>query len=527
MTSSKRWKSVRAAQVVVAVASILVSGTIWYTFAGSRSSAGFEWVNHDVGNILYIGQHMLRGERLYADLAEANPPGIFFVAELVAAVARWTGFSPIALFHGLVVLLGLSGVALIQSLYARANRPVELVLSCCAFLLILSGGGSIGDRSLADSFGQREQLFALGFVPYLLWRISRQPLSKPAYFWSALVGWFASLKPHFAVLVVALELCCLPRDRATIRRVGPVLIAGAVLPYALLPLHSPNSLAALWNETIPLHTRGAYSYFNQPYALFLHSTQHLWVLAYAVAIIYFLWSGAQPSQTLLLVLCVLPGLAYALVVQQHKFWNYHAIVLIAVLVVFAYLVGAKLVVRLPRERSAPLFALLLGAVAVQNGFGLAELRALSKDWKNGLGVDARLVKIAPLLAGRQRVLYYSTSIAHMRLALLLGQRSVGHWNHEISYPSLVRDPDPQRRARSLERYCAEQRRLIAVEKPHAIVFHSARQGLTSAAEELLPLLVERCHVVPQEDYTRHAIAGISEATVFLRRSDERARDAKN
>jgi hypothetical protein len=152
---------------------------------------------------------------------------------------------------------------------------------------------------------------------------------------------------------------------------------------------------------------------------------------------------------------------------------------------------------------------------------------MTNDWKNGLGVDARFVKIAPLLAGRQRVLYYSTSIAHMRLAVLLGQRSVGHWNHEILYPSLVRDPDPQRRARSLERYCDEQRRLIAAEKPQAIVFHSARQGLTSAAQELLPLLVERCHVVPQQEYTRHAITGISEATVFLRRIDDRARDARD
>jgi hypothetical protein len=454
---------------------------------------------------------------LYADLAETNPPGIFFVGEGIAAIAGWLRVSQVHVFHTCVVLLAAFGVWLIQSSYARSGRAIELILSCGAFLLVLTGGGLPGEQGLTYSFGQREHLFALVFLPYLLWRLREQNLSVAIYVMCFLVGYLASLKPQFSILVVALELCCLPEDRVTIRRLAPVAAAGALLPYVLLLLHSPRSVASFWSETIPLHARGIYAYFDQPYSYFFGSRQQLAVIVYAASIGYFLWSGAELSPRTRRSIYVLLPLSYGLLLQQHKFWNYHAVPLFALLVVLGYQLGAALIARLPCERALPLFGLLLVAVAVQNWIGLSELRTMLQDWKEGAGVEARLNKIAPLLSGRRRVLYYSTSISHMRLALLLDQHTIGRWSHELTYPSLVRDSDAQRRARSLTRYCAEQRQLIAHQKPEAVVFHALRQGLQTPEQELQPLLVDRCRVLPEREYLKISPADVPEATVFLRR----------
>jgi len=517
MATGTRLTRVRAAQLIVALATAAVCTTTLHALLGSRSAAGFDWVNHDVANILYLGKRMLAGDRLYADLAETNPPAVFFVGEGMAVLSGWLRVSPVHLFHTCVVLLALFGVWVIQSIYARSTRAIELILSCEAFLLVLTGGGLPGEHGLTYSFGQREQLFALAFLPYLFWRLSEQGLGAVSDVMCFLVGYLASMKPQFAILVVALELCCLSEDRGTIRRVAPIAAAGALLPYVLLVLHSPLSVARLWTETIPLHTRGIYGYFDQPYAYFFGSPQQLAVIIYAASIGYFVWSGAELSPRVRRSIYVLLPLSYGLLLQQHKFWDYHAITLFALLVVLAYHLGAALIARLPSDRALPLFGLLSVAVAVQNWVGVAELRTMISGWKAGVGVDARLLKIAPLLAGRRRVLYYSTSISHMRLALLLDQHAIGRWSHELIYPSLVRDTDARRRERSLTRYCADQRQLIADQRPEAVVFHATGQGLRTPEQELQPLLVDRCHVLPEREYLRIAPADVPEATVFLRR----------
>ena len=513
----RRFTRIRAAQLAVALATSLVCAATLSALLGSRGRSGFVWVNHDVANILYLGKRILAGDRLYADLAEINPPGIFFVAEGITALAGWLRVSPVHVFHTCVVLLAVFGVWVIQCVYAHSSRASELTLSCAAFLLVLTGGGLPGEQGLTYSYGQREQWFALVFLPYLLWRPSGQGLGGASYVLCFFVGYLASLKPQFVILVVALELCCLPKDRVLLRRSAPVVAAGALLPYVLLVLHSPQSVVKFWTETIPLHTRGTYAYFDQPFGYFFGSRLQLAVLIYAAGIGYFLWSGAELSARARRSVYVLLPLSYGLLLQQHKFWEYHAIVLIALLVVLVYQLGAALIARLPSERAWPLFVLLSVALAVQNWISVSELRSMIGDWQQGLGVEARLLKIAPLFAGRRRVLYYSTSIAHMRLALLLDQRVIGRFSHELIYPSLVRDGDAQRRHRSLTRYCAEQKQLIESEKPEAVVFHALGQGLHGPEQELQPLLVEQCHVLSEREYREISTADVPEVSLFLRR----------
>ena len=59
-------------------------------------------LNHDVAAVLNFAERMLAGERLYADLIDVNPPLIFVLNLLPAAVGAWT---PLDAVQGLLVCL--------------------------------------------------------------------------------------------------------------------------------------------------------------------------------------------------------------------------------------------------------------------------------------------------------------------------------------------------------------------------------------------------------------------------------------
>ena len=72
-------------------------------------------LNHDVAAVLNFAERMLAGGRLYADLIDVNPPLIFVLNLLPAAIGAWT---PLDAVQGLLVCLlgflravGLAGAA--------------------------------------------------------------------------------------------------------------------------------------------------------------------------------------------------------------------------------------------------------------------------------------------------------------------------------------------------------------------------------------------------------------------------------
>src|SRR6478672_1428759 len=66
-------------------------------------------LNHDVAAVLNFAERMLAGERLYADLIDVNPPLVFVLNLLPAAIGAWT---PLDAVQGLLIsLLGLCAVS--------------------------------------------------------------------------------------------------------------------------------------------------------------------------------------------------------------------------------------------------------------------------------------------------------------------------------------------------------------------------------------------------------------------------------
>ena len=117
-------------------------------------------LNHDVAAVLNFAERMLAGGRLYADLIDVNPPLIFVLNLLPAAIGAWT---PLDAVQGLLVCL-LGFCALSAWLALRLGRPAAAPVEAACLgvalpLLTLAAG---------YDFGQREHLMAVAALPYLV-----------------------------------------------------------------------------------------------------------------------------------------------------------------------------------------------------------------------------------------------------------------------------------------------------------------------------------------------------------------------
>ncbi|HMA96777.1 MAG TPA: hypothetical protein VKP30_29025 [Polyangiaceae bacterium] len=213
----------------------------------------------------------------------------------------------------------------------------------------------------------------------------------------------------------------------------------------------------------------------------------------------------------------MPILGYFLVVQQHKFWDYHSIVVASLTLVLAAYLASLLLPRLPRDRRLAMLGLLATALLVALGSIFPVRGRLFQDWRSDSGEMAMVLKLARRFGEARNVLYYSTSIYHMRLAYSLDQRIVGKKCHDFDYPAIVRDRDQQRRSHRIQMFCEEQTKLVLRALPDAIVFLDTGQGLEGREQAEHSLLVEQCKVVPEQLYGHVPLPGISQVHLYYLR----------
>lgn len=504
---------------LVPAVAIACYGLLFYWFLQSRSPQGFEWANHDVANTLYVGRSLLEGQRLYLDVLEINPPTIFLLAAGVVRICSALKISAILGYHGLVLLMGAAGTLVIEKACRHASALSATLLGL-AYLLIAIGCGAPGTRELVYAFGQREHLFVLVFVPYLVWRLVEANNGVAVTLGAFLVGVASSQKPHLAALAFCFEFVIAARAQGTRKGLWVALAWGTGFPYALLAWLCPASIVALWKAVVPIHTGGMYAAFNGTFADYTASDEHTWLCVYLAILAYFawpLWRNPRLHRKWRLSIVLLLPLAYASVIQQRKFWAYHSIPMLGLSLTFAGYLASVLVPLLARRRGVPMLGLILVAAAMEAGAALVGRIELLGEWRAGAGEGAELLKLVPWLQNRRRVLYFSTSIEHMRLAEHLNQRIIGRFCHNFDYPALVHQNDPNRRERGLVDYCAQQAELIRSTRPEAIVFAPSNQALRSTDPTLHDLLVLRCHVLSESDYEAMTIAGLPGAFVYLRK----------
>ena len=90
-------------------------------------------INGDVAYVLDIARRMLRGERLYLDLIDLNPPFIFWISQ-PAVLAGRLGVDPALAFRVLILVI-LSSSLLLASTIQRDGRAMPAGYVLAAFLL--------------------------------------------------------------------------------------------------------------------------------------------------------------------------------------------------------------------------------------------------------------------------------------------------------------------------------------------------------------------------------------------------------
>jgi hypothetical protein len=318
-------------------------------------------INHDVAAILHYTERWLAGERLYADLFDINPPLVFIVTALPAALAAAAPISAIAAAQAAIVLLGVWCLWLCWRLAGRDVLPASPRFWVLAVLLPF-----LGLAFPVEMFGQREHLMLLTTLPYLLLAERRgasvpvEPRLEMTVALLAALGF--ALKPYFLALplLVEAQLLLSLRLRAWSRSPTPWLLGAVWLAYGLVIVAAfPAYLTLVVPFAVGVYKRLDTSLLGAAFGLY-----GLPPLIGLLALSPFAFRRGASALSRLVALAACG--AWLAAVAQGKGWPYHMLPAEALLVLLAGILGADLLARLlPREglpRAGPPLAWLCLAV---------------------------------------------------------------------------------------------------------------------------------------------------------------------
>jgi hypothetical protein len=375
-------------------------------------------INHDVAAVLAFSERWLAGEHLYSDLIDVNPPLIYVLNLIPAAIAAATGLDAVIALQACLVAFGLFVWWLALRVRDRAAEgPAER-----AFLDVLPG---LFVFAAGYDFGQREWLMAVAALPYLLAAARRERGERPPLRITiaivAAIGF--SLKPHFlgipALTEIFVMLGCLRRGatmRAVLRDPVPWTMAAVWAAYLLsLPLLFPDYL----NVVVPLVLGYYLDTGEETVWLVLLVRRMLTILLLLAPLAGIaLWPGLRVGRGLPRLLCLAALGALASAMAQHKGWSYHIVPIELFTCGLGGVLAARWLDGLGAARSRA------GAIRIAAGLGgLFALYAIAvgeAPWKE-LGYDtSSAVELTALLqqdAEGERVLVFSPGIAPIFPAL--------------------------------------------------------------------------------------------------------------
>jgi hypothetical protein len=155
---------------------------------------------------LQIAQLITRGKVPYVDMSDANPPLVWYLYTIPAYAADAFNFPVTQSFNYFLVFLILYSVTACLVLFFTHAKRAE-----APFFLPFIIGLTLFNFFLRYDFGQREEIFVLLYMPYLVLRTLRwQNRGVQSREWSAFIGFIAAvgicIKPHFLIPVFLVEL---------------------------------------------------------------------------------------------------------------------------------------------------------------------------------------------------------------------------------------------------------------------------------------------------------------------------------
>lgn len=285
-------------------------------------------LNHDVAAVLNFSQRWLAGEHLYSDLLDVNPPLVFVLNLVPAAIERMAGLDAVYALQACVLAWGAFAWFLSLRVRDRAREGAaeRRFLDVLPAYFLLAGG---------YDFGQREHLMAVAALPYLV-AASRREAGRASGGRDIAAALFAAigfaLKPHFLAVPAMVEIVVLlgrmrrgPADaiRRTFRDGTIWTMAGVFAAYlASLPLLFPNYLGQVvplvWDYYLDLGGLTVWEVMKSSRLACIEL-----VMLATLCMVPRLRFVAVTARARVLLAASLGALASAL--AQHKGWSYHIV----------------------------------------------------------------------------------------------------------------------------------------------------------------------------------------------------------
>jgi len=373
-------------------------------------------LNHDVAAILNFAERWLAGERLYRDLLDVNPPLIFVLTAIPAAIARWSPLDGVQALLLCVMACCILAWRMTMRLRERdAEGPVEAAMldALVPLTAVLA----------AYDVGQREHLMGLFAMPYAF-LAARRIQGLPTRSGLALAVTVAAalafaLKPHFLAVPFLVEALVLWRrgPRAALRDPLPWLMA---LVWALYLVLVPLIFPDYFGHVVPL-VMGFYldSHGFGLVDVLLGDKLGTALMALLAVLALLAWRGAGPLAW---------GLgawgigAFLSAWVQHKGWSYHVVPVGMATVLLGGVVLARWMDQaLPPARAGRSAQML--ALAAACGIGIVQLHGESpwrQIWYWHLDAGRLAVALKREVAG-ERLLVLSPDIYPVYPALNYAQ----------------------------------------------------------------------------------------------------------
>lgn len=368
-------------------------------------------LNHDVGWYLHLAQSVLEGQPLYTSLIETNPPLFAYLSMVPVLLESATGLPIEWIVEAIVVTLGLAMATWSGSLLSRAGAGWEEPLLPGMLCGLLVAFFVVPGPDLA----QREHVMVMLATPYIivLWRrlTGTHTATGEAVVAGLLAGVAFSLKPHFALLWIALEVPWLAR----IARMNPKSVRAYVRPAAItaaaVGIAYVVSVLVFHPAYLALLSAAGSTYLDFAEVRRIGLASPPYVIAVVSGLLLVLRGGNRLLELGRLYL-VFAITSLLIVVLQGKGWHYHYIPAQYGIVVLAFLCVGHLLhqvrlSRLPPVRAA-LVVLLLASVSVVLTQEVGDSVRAGREARSQLGRWTSFFEAVP---GAQSVLILSDLVS--------------------------------------------------------------------------------------------------------------------
>jgi hypothetical protein len=337
-------------------------------------------ISTDSALYLEAAEKILEGKLPYVDYYEINLPTVHYLSVLPVAAAHALGVNSIPSFNVFIWLLLTYNVVCFWALVMRggkASRSNGLSFLLLTVLTLIATWHTIA----GNIYGQREHLFFLGFLPYVVLRWARLEGREPPQYLVFVIGLIAavvtSIKPHFVLIPVLIEAYVLMNSRSLRLLKQPEIfgVLVAALIFALYFIVNPHVLDGYLNFILPALLEGydAYGAITMMGVVVLNLIIVVYV---AIALLPWLpglhnalrlWSLTRP-----LSLMVIGGVI--IFVVQRRGWEYHRIIADSAFIILAGIVVVSMLQptrwlhgrRIDRERTPEIILLMIVLIVFAN-----------------------------------------------------------------------------------------------------------------------------------------------------------------